>query len=242
MPSTLGRCIRGRGISPTEGSPNDVVREERLLVDPAPIRVRERRLFSQPRVAIDRPRVRLRQPRIRVAKDTRGRGGPVVGQRFSTEWYDLDRLPPAEIEATFQIANLGPVEIFLNTSWPAVGRVGAPRRHEIVERRRPTHAEKRVRCHQLDCVPIAAFNSLRRLAQRPEEARRHPDVVKTEARPIAESFATHEPSTHAFRTTVPREILRGEQRFYRAHMDVLRQPAGKHHRPIQGLRGSARDG
>ena len=101
MPSTLGRCIRGRGISAAQAPPDDVVREERLFVDPAPIRVRERRLVSQPRVAIDRARVRLGQPRIWVSEDTRGRGGPVVGQRFSTEWNNLDRVSPAEIEATF---------------------------------------------------------------------------------------------------------------------------------------------
>ena len=78
-----------------------MVREKRLFVHPAPIRVRERRLFSQPRVAIDRPRVRLRQPRIWVSEDTRGRGGPVVGQCLRAEGHDLYRLSPAEIEATF---------------------------------------------------------------------------------------------------------------------------------------------
>ncbi len=216
MPSTLGRCIRGRGISCAQGSPDDVVREERLFIDPAPVRVRERRLFSQPRVAIDRPRVRLRQPRIRIAEDARGRGGP-VGQRLRAEGHDSYRFSPTEIKTTFQIANLGPEKILLQDSWP--GRVGAPRRHESVERRRPTHAEKRVRCHQLDCVPIAAFNSLRRLPQGPEEARRHPDVVKTEARPVAIVFAAH-----AFWTAIPREILRGEKRCHGARMDVLRQP------------------
>ena len=191
MPSTLGRCIRGRGISPgTEGPPDDVVREERLFVDPAPIRVRERRLLSQPWVAIDRPRVRLRQPRIWVSEDTRGRGGPVVGQCLRAEWNDLDRLSPTETQATFQIANLPSEKILLNHFW-SKGRVGAPRRHEIVERRRPTHAEKRVRCHQLDCVPIAAFNSLRRLAQSPKKAGGHSYVVKTEARAISVPRPTH---------------------------------------------------
>ena len=77
-----------------------MVREERLFVHPAPIRVRERRLVSQPRVAIDRARVRLGQPRIRIAENACRGVGPVVGQRFSTEWNDLDRPPPAEIDAS----------------------------------------------------------------------------------------------------------------------------------------------
>ena len=100
MPSTLGRCIRGRGIAPAQGLPDDVVREERLFVDPAPIRVRERRLFSQPRVAIDRARVRLRQPRIWISEDTRGRVGPVIGQRLRAERHDLYRLSLADIDAS----------------------------------------------------------------------------------------------------------------------------------------------
>ena len=191
MPSTLGRCIRGRGIFPAaQGSPDDVVREERLFVHPAPIRVRERRLVSQPRVAIDRARVRLGQPRIRIAENACRGVGPVVGQRLRAEWNDLDRLSPTETQATFQIANLPSEKILLNHFW-SKGRVGAPRRHEIVERRRPTHAEKRVRCHQLDRVPIAAFNSLRRLAQSPKKARGHSDVVKTEARAISVPRPTH---------------------------------------------------
>ena len=102
-PSTqsLRRCIRGRCISAAaQDSPDDVVREEHLSIDPAPVLVRERRLVLQPRVAIDRPRVRLRQPRIRIAEDPRGRGGPVVGQRLRAEGHDLYRLSPTEIDAS----------------------------------------------------------------------------------------------------------------------------------------------
>ena len=77
-----------------------------------------------------------------------------------------------------------------------------------------------MRCHQLDCVPIAAFNSLRRLSQGPEEARRPPDVVATKERTLAVLWPTH-----AFRTTVPREILRGEKRCHGARGRVAPPPA-----------------